>query len=376
MRRRERIRQNFIEACKHRSVPMQLFDLLNHKLRINSHWEDYYRFGFFRQELSWEQRSLYVGYQGSRYFPWEGNSLKFDRLFLLKSLQKTVLAGHGVATPALVAKVGAQYSINTVEKLRAVLSDIDVPVVSKFDGGGSGVGIFCLEPRNGHLYCKEERVDADWLWNKYAAVIERGFLIEERAANHRVLEAIYPDALNTVRITTVKTADGNWHLLLPYIKFGRGGSQVDNMSAGGMIAGIGEDGCLGTAHCSKSRDRFERHPDTDAAIAGTRVPFFDEAKALALEASATFGFIATVAWDVGITPSGPVIIEGNPFWDPQGVQDRLGPFLTPEVAAGLLPRAWWTPWDRSRMYPDYMKDASGGWLQRYMARRRRRFYSA
>ena len=356
---------------------MQLFDLLNHKLRINSHWEDYYRFGLFRQDLSWEQRSLYVGYQGSRYFPWEGNSLKFDRLFQLKSLQKAVLAAHGIATPALIAKVGKQYSVDCVEKLRAVLADIDVPVVCKFDGGGSGVGIFCLEPRNGHFYCRDQRVDADWLWDKYAPTIERGFLIEERAANHPDLQEIYPDSLNTVRMTTVKTADGKWHLLLPYIKFGRGGSQVDNLSAGGIIggiaAGIDDSGCLGTGYASKTRDEFEHHPDTGAPIAGVRVPFFDEARALALKASTTFGFMATVAWDVGITPAGPVIIEGNPFWDPQRVQGRLGPFLTPEVAAGLQPRAWWTPWDRSRMYPNYMKDASGGWIQRYMARRRRRF---
>jgi hypothetical protein len=372
MRRRNRIYENFREACAHRNVFMQLLDVLMHKLKINSHWEDYYRFGFFRQDLSWEQRSLYVGYLGSRYFPWEGNSLRFDHVFQLKSLQKTILKGNGIATPPLVAKVGIDHKINSLEKLRTVLSGIDVPVVSKFDGGGSGVGIFCLEPRNGQLYCRDELVDAEWLWSKYATVIERGFIIEERAENHPVLQEIYPDSLNTVRLTTVKTSDNKWHLLLPYIKFGRGGTQVDNMSAGGMISKIDNSGHLGIAYCSKSRDQFEQHPDTNVPITGTQIPFFDDARALAIEASKAFGFMATVAWDVGITPGGPIIIEGNPFWDPQGVQDRLGPFLTPAVTTGLLPRACWTPWDRTHMYPNYMSDSSGGWLQRYMARRRRR----
>lgn len=370
MRRREWLRFYFREACKHRNVPMQLMDIIEHKLRINSRWEDYYRFGFYRRNLSWDERKLYVGYYGSHFYPWEGNSLKFDRVFQLKSLQKAILTAHGIATPRLVTKAGTQYPVDTPDKLRAVMSDIDRPVVTKFDGGGGGVGVHCLQPENGHFRCKDQRVDADWVWSQYEPVIHRGFLVEERAENHPVLQEICPDALNTLRITTVKTADGQWHLLLSYIKFGRAGLQVDNLTAGGLFAGVDDSGRIGTLYSLMSTDELSRHPDTDAPAAGQTVPFFREARALALEASRTFGFMATVAWDVGITPTGPVIIEGNPFWDPKGVQDRLGPMLTPQVAAGLAPRHWWTPWDRTHMYPHYQRDAGGSWLNKLLVGRR------
>lgn len=352
---------------------MQLVDIIEHKLRINSYWEDYYRFEFYRRELSWEERKLYVGFFGSHYYPWEGNSLKFDRVFQLKSLQKAILTAHGVATPRLVAKAGTQYPINTPEKFRAVMADIDTPVVTKFDGGGSGVGIYCLQPENGDFRCKDQPVDADWVWSQYEPVIHRGFIVEEQAENHPALQTIFPNALNTLRITTVRTADGQWHLLLPYIKFGRSGMQVDNLSAGGLFAGVDDAGRIGTLYSLKSMDEFSRHPDTGAEAEGQTVPFYEEARALALEASNTFGFMATVAWDVGITPTGPVIIEGNPCWEPHGIQDRLGPMLTPQIAAGLMPRSWWTPWDRTHMYPRYMRDADGGWLQKWLARRRKAY---
>ena len=131
---------------------------------------------------------------------------------------------------------------------------------------------------------------------------------------------------------------------------------------------------MGIAY-SHSGETFEEHPDTGCRIKGREVPLFDEAVALVLKASQAFGFMATIGWDVGLTPDGPVIIEGNPFWDSRDLQDKIGPFLTPEVVAGLVPRHWWTPWDKTHMYPYYMKDAHGGWWQQRLARRRMRWTS-
>lgn len=374
MRRRERLRRNFSRACKHRSVPMQLFDLIHHKFKINTHWESYYRFGFYRGDKSWDERSRYVAYAGSRYWPWEGNSLKFDRLFLLKSLQKSILVANNLPTPPLLMRVGRDYAINTIDHFRAAMADVDRPVMTKFDGGGSGVGIYSIVPEGGSFRCGDRVVDADWIWRQYETAMQRGFLVEEKARNHPLLDAVNPGSLNTLRMTTVKRSDGTWHLILPYVKFGRSGVHVDNLDAGGLFAAVDASGAVvGAAHGKKSEDSFENHPDSGVAIEGFQIPFFEEACQLALNASRTFGFMATIAWDVGITPDGPTIIEGNPYWDPEAIQDKLGPYLSAEVAAGIVPRAWFTPWDRTHMYPHYMKDAHGGWWQRTLARRRQRW---
>ena len=371
MRRRLRIIKNFRKAREHRNTAMQALDLVTHKLKLNTYWEDYYRFGFYRRGMPWSEKALYVSDQGSYYWPWEGNSLKFDRLFIRKSLQKSVVAAHGLPTPRMLLKAGSDYAVDTPEKLTCELAKVDVPFLTKFDGGGSGVLNLAFEPVDGTIRCGDEIVDAHWIWSQYQSVIDAGFMVEERAWNHERLARICPSSLNTLRLNLAKTADGKWHQLRPMIKFGRKGSHVDNTSAGGLFAGVDEHGRIGIAY-NDSLETFECHPDTQATICGEVVPFYQEALELAAQASRVFGFMATIGWDVGITPTGPTIIEGNPAWYSRRYQDALGPFLTPEAAAGLLSRKWWTPWDKTHMYPGYMKDANGGWWQRYLARRRKR----
>lgn len=350
---------------------MQAVDLVTHKLKLNIHWEDYYRHGYYRQDMPWSEKALYLGDRGSYYWPWEGNSLKFDRLFIRKSLQKSVLTAEGLPTPRMLLKAGSDYAINTAEKLAAELARIDVPFLTKFDGGGSGFLNLAFKPVDGGFLSGDETVDAHWIWSQYQSVIDTGFMVEERVWNHEHLAEICPSSLNTVRLNLVKTADGRWHQLRPMIKFGRVGSHVDNTSAGGLFAGVDENGRIGIAY-NKLLETFDCHPDTQVTIRGEVVPFYREALELAVQASQVFGFMATIGWDVGITPTGPTIIEGNPKWHSRQYQDALGPFLTPQAAAGLPSRRWWTPWDRTHMYPNYMNDADGGWWQRYLARRRKR----
>ena len=374
MRRRHRIVKNFRKALEHRGVVSQVLDLVVHKHKLNIHWEDYYRYGFYRRDMPWPEKSLYLGDHGSYYWPWEGNSLKFDRLFIRKSLQKGVLIAEGVPTPRMFLKAGSTYAVNNAEKLAEELAQIDVPFLTKFDGGGSGVLNLAFKREGSVFRCGDNVVDAEWIWRQYESVTDPGFLVEERVTNHESLAEIHPESLNTLRLNLVKTADGKWHQLRPFIKFGRGGSHIDNSMAGGIFAAVNDKGCMGIAY-SNSHDQFDRHPDTGAKIRGAVVPHYEEALATAKQACKVFGFMATIGWDVGITPAGPTIIEANPAWHSRNYQDVLGPFLTPEAAAGLIPRSWWTPWDKTHMYPDYMEDANGGLWQRYLARRRKRLQS-
>ncbi|MGI9262376.1 MAG: sugar-transfer associated ATP-grasp domain-containing protein [Woeseiaceae bacterium] len=370
MRRRERVLRNFRDACKHRSVPMQLLDLITHKLKINTHWEDYYRFGFYRQDKSWAERALYLSDSGSRYWPWEGNSLKFDAMFIRKSLQKSVAIAHDLPTTPFLMKVGKYYPINSKEKFAAELAKISVPMILKIDGGMRGAGIHLIEPDSGKYLHKGELVTVDWIWDRFKKNLDPGFIIEEKAQNHPVLDEVHPESFNTLRLSTIRTADGQLHLARPFIKFGRGGTHVDNLNAGGVFAIVDENHRLGTAF-DATGEAFENHPDTGVQISGLEVPFFEQAVELAFDASRVFGFMATIGWDIGITPDGPVLVEGNSRWGANDVQDFTGPFLTQEIADGLMPRSWWTPWDKTHLYPYHMQRANGGWWQKSLAKRRR-----
>ena len=158
MRRRNSIINNFRKAREQRSIAMQAWDLVAHKLKLNAYWEDYYRFGFYRQDMTWSEKALYVSDHGSYYWPWEGNSLKFDLLFIRKSLQKSVLIAEGLPTPRMLLKAGSDYAVDTAEMLAAELARIDVPFLTKFDGGGSGVLNLAFEPVDGKIRCGDEIV--------------------------------------------------------------------------------------------------------------------------------------------------------------------------------------------------------------------------
>ena len=373
MQRLGELLSNIWQARSYKSLPRQGIELLAHKLKINTDFIDYYRFGFYKSDESWEEKSLYLGPNGSRYWPFEGNSLKFDPLFAVKSIQKSLLIGAGLPTPRMLLKAGSEYPVNSLEKFRDALATVRAPVVTKFDGGGGGTDVHVLERSDDGFSHDGEAVDAEWIWQKYAARIDRGFLLEERIDNHPALAAIHPASLNTLRLAVVKTADRRWHFLKPFLKIGRGGSKVDNMSAHGLFTGLDDNGIAGTAYCRYDDGEYECHPNTGARIRGFQVPFFDEALALAVHASKTLGFMSTFGWDIAITADGPMIVEANPGWNFRSVQQRLGPLLTAKIAAGLMPRAWYTPWDRTRMYPHYLGHYRGGWWQRRLAARRERW---
>ena len=62
------------------------------------------------------------------------------------------------------------------------------------------------------------------------------------------------------------------------------------------------------------RDRyFDTHPITGVRFEGFEIPFFNEAVDLCKRAAMVVPQVQYVGWDVAITPSGPVIIEGNSF---------------------------------------------------------------
>ena len=351
---------------------MQLIDLVIHKLRINTYWEDYYRFGFYRRDKSWDERALYLGQHCSKYWPWEGNSRRFDALFIRKSLQKSIATAHGLPAPKTFMKVGKYYPIQEEETFEAALSEVTVPFILKIDGGMRGMAIHLFEPDSGGYLYNGERVSASWIWQKFERQLDPGYIVEARVRNHQALDDIYTGSLNTVRLVTVRTRDGKLELLRPFIKFGRGGSYVDNLKAGGLMAPIGEDHRLGIG-VDELGNRFANHPDSGNPIEGAQVPYCREAFELALEASRVFGFMATLGWDIGITPDGPVIIEGNTRWGATAYQEQIGPYLNAEVAAGLMPRYWWTPWDKTHIFPRHLDKVHGGWWQKRLARRRQRW---
>jgi hypothetical protein len=151
------------------------------------------------------------------------------------------------------------------------------------------------------------------------------YVVQSRLINHRSLvELTGSSSLQTVRVVTLIDGDGKARCLYAEWKLVVGDNVTDNFSAGrsgNLAASVAlADGSVGPAQAAASNGigfrQFQFHPDTGAPVAGFRLPNWNLVIELALSAAKLFLPLRTIGWDIGITPDGPVIVEGNRWWDP------------------------------------------------------------
>ncbi len=145
----------------------------------------------------------------------------------------------------------------------------------------------------------------------YHKLLKDHLFLEELVLQHKDLNELCDASVNTIRIMTYNDS-GNPIILWAGLRIGNGINPVDNFHAGGMGAEINlETGKLIGPALDKDLNEFPKHPKSKIKIDGFKIPFFNEIKEMVLEASLESDKILLVGWDVAVTPSGPIIIEGN-----------------------------------------------------------------
>lgn len=147
------------------------------------------------------------------------------------------------------------------------------------------------------------------------------YLLQERVSNHPQIAALGPHALCTARIVTCRRADGAPEHLVSIFRMpaATATAAADNFAAGGFASPIDHTtGTLGNAVRKDLRsaavDCLE-YPGSPQPFIGFRLPHWDAALELCLQAHRVFAEFPSVGWDVAITPDGPVLVEGNHDWD-------------------------------------------------------------
>lgn len=146
----------------------------------------------------------------------------------------------------------------------------------------------------------------------------RPMIFERGIEQHEAQAAFNPDATNTLRVLTMPdVANAKRPFIAAAVQ--RIGTElsghVDNWTQGGLSAKVDiEEGTLsraGQLPDGRTPKWFSRHPDTGAQIEGAEVPFWQETRKLVLEAANRLSFMEYIGWDIIISPTGPVILEGN-----------------------------------------------------------------
>ena len=148
---------------------------------------------------------------------------------------------------------------------------------------------------------------------------------------------VYPDTTNAIRVLTMHDDDGAF-VAAASQRFGTSSSRpVDNFEDGGLTAPVDlVTGTLG-AGVSFGRDAVRRlhasHPDTGERIDGMTVPNWTQLRDGIVAIAGRLSMLRYVGWDVAVTDSGFVVLEGNRSPSVQVHQAHAGLLRDPRVRA-------------------------------------------
>lgn len=221
---------------------------------------------------------------------------------------------HQIATVPVLAVLR-----NGIAEYRASPEDLDTDLFVKLvDGkGGKGAERWDLIAPETYRNSDGRELSREKLFMRLAAKsLEEPRFVQPRIRNHPALDPFTNGALSTIRVLTCLNERGEPEVIGAAMRMAVGSNHtVDNLHAGGIAAAVDlATGTLGSASNLGSNCRLgwiDRHPDSDAQIAGFRLLGWDDVRLFALRARTAFGDRVLVGWDIAITIGGPILVEAN-----------------------------------------------------------------
>lgn len=137
------------------------------------------------------------------------------------------------------------------------------------------------------------------------------YLVEETIKQNEQMDRLSPSSINTIRMVTL-LHEGKVHFMYALVRMSNGTNCVDNICSGGMYVSIGADGVIHkNAYCDATGVYYEEHPFTHTRFNGFEIPMFCEAVEMCKKAALVVPQVGYIGWDVAITPTRPVLVEGN-----------------------------------------------------------------
>ena len=211
----------------------------------------------------------------------------------------------GVRQPrTYVRKIGSllfdeEYRLIDVSDAMRLMADTDEVIIKPSEESGSG--------RDISFYKTGDDALRAFLMDQSL----KDYIVQGLVSQHPALSAIYPRALNTIRVTTLLMPDGV-HVLSGVLRMGAGGNRVDNATHGGVSVGIRADGTVNReGHILPRGTVILSHPD-GFVFEGFRVPGYDRILETVRSLAPTVGHFRLVSWDMAVDKDGDIVlIEAN-----------------------------------------------------------------
>jgi len=281
---------------------------------------DYYKLRVYRKDLPFAKKRMYVSNNllASRAEAYWG-SVAQDKLFCY-----SVLAAEGIAVPQVLAICHRVRSfcdcpaLRNVNEVREYLaSSARYPFIAKPIAGAFSNGFALLssyDPASSVIRCGDGTSISLKQFSERCMSWKDGVLFQELLVPHPDIAAAFGPRLCTLRMIVVLNEDGPT-MFRALLKIVAGTNSADNYWRSGNVlarlnVGTGEiEQC--TTGLGPEMRFVEQHPDTGRSFKGFHVPRYREAVELTLRASRAFACLRMQAWDIAVTPRGPMALEVN-----------------------------------------------------------------
>lgn len=270
-------------------------------------------------------------YYGSTYHPVPRKRLRkevqrydYQIIFNDKAVSELVCKGVGLRLPQYFGEL--QPSDAYAQKIRHI-----------FDSN-EGVTKIILKPVMGHAGRGIEvayRDGADIMVRTRSKIValsdyrlQDAMVVQEFIRQHPKVDQITSSSVNTIRLVTMWTKEGEPLLVSALMRFGVGKAYVDNWSQGGVAVGVDHrSGKLMEVAFDKHGNAYRSHPDTQCTFLGFELPYWNEVVEIATGLQRALSFYRLIGVDVAISPDGPILIEMNANPDIIMQEQTAGPLL-------------------------------------------------
>jgi hypothetical protein len=331
-----------VRAETGRPVSSQFREWLGLRQAIGMSPREYFLYELYRQDRPAEEKLQYLTRALQTKFLTPLLPQAYYALLDDKFIFKQYYTSLGLPTPRIFGiyhpfhgRAADGSPLRKLSELRTLLEGLSgAGVVVKHAMSGSGRSVQVFEEVAGGRDCSLTRVDGErYSFDRFASMLtpstphdHPGYLLEERVAQHPFLERYNPKTLNTTRVVTLVANDGKVHVVGATLKIGLDASGVESLIEDHLGAAIDlETGRLGpaTRRLGLRFAREPRHPLNEQPIEGEVLPEWPRIRELAVSATIAARRIRTIGWDIGLSSSGPVLIEGNQAWGEEILQIPL-----------------------------------------------------
>lgn len=300
---------NFIELrCLHKfgggNIPVSL------KKSVKEYWSKY-------KKISPRWAWYYVkcnGMEDSRYIPNTLYYTKIDQHFNQRKL------GWGFNDKNYYSRIfaGIKQPKTVVRNISGIFLDEDYHLISKEDAirkileEGEVICKPSLESGSGRsiVFWKADK-DKENIARFLNDTNEKDYIVQAIIVQHPELDKVHKGSVNSIRIMSLLMPEGVF-ILSSNLRMGVDNSRIDNVTAGGISAGIKTDGYLNEfATTYYTGVKLDKHPQ-GLIFKGYKVPGFEDAIALVKQAAPLIPHFRLVAWDIAIDENGnALLIEAN-----------------------------------------------------------------